>query len=78
MTTWDYLKQIEEAQRIQSADAVFEAARERGHHPPTAGLWNQHDPEIREVVRAVIERAHRDTTPKRSAQINNHAQNLGY
>ncbi len=65
LTTWDYLRQLEEAQRIQSADAVFETARERGRHPPVGGLWNQHDPEIREAVRAVIERAQRDTTPKR-------------
>ena len=34
LTTWDYLRQLEEARRIQSADAVFEAARERGRHPP--------------------------------------------
>lgn len=26
LTTWDYLRQLEEARRIQSADAVFEAA----------------------------------------------------
>lgn len=65
LTTWDYLRQLEEAQRIQSADAVFEAARERGRHPDTGGLWNQHDPEIREAVRTVIERAHRDPSPKR-------------
>lgn len=65
LTTWDYLRQLEEAQRIQSADAVIEAAREKGRHPPTDGLWNQHDPEIRDAVRAVIERAHQDVTPKR-------------
>jgi hypothetical protein len=64
LTTWDYLRQLEEAQRIQSADAVFEAARERGRHPPARELWSQHDPEIREAVRAAIERAHRDS-PKR-------------
>lgn len=65
LTTWDYLCQLEEAQRIQSADAVFEAAREKGRHPPTHELWSQHDPKIRDAVRAVIERAHRDLTPKR-------------
>ena len=66
LTTWDYLRQLEEAQRIQSADAVFAAAREKGRHPSTAGLWEQHDPEIRDAVRSVIERAHRDRTPGRS------------
>ncbi len=65
LTTWDYLRQLEEAQRIQSADAVFAAAREKGRHPPTVDLWNEHDPEIRDAVRAVIERAHRGATPKR-------------
>jgi hypothetical protein len=58
LTTWDYLRQLEEARRIQSADAVFEAARERGRHPPAIDIWSQHDPEIRDAVRAAIERAH--------------------
>jgi hypothetical protein len=58
LTTWDYLRQLEEARRIQSADAVFEAARERGRHPPAVDIWSQHDPEIRDAVRAAIERAH--------------------
>jgi hypothetical protein len=66
LTTRDYLRQLEEAQRIQSADAVFEAAREKGRHPPTHELWSRHDPEIRDAVRAVIEQAHRDSPPKRS------------
>ena len=60
LTTWDYLRQLEEAQRIQSADAVMEAVRETGRHPPQRDLWSGHDPEIRDAVRAVIERAHRD------------------
>lgn len=64
LTTWDYLHQLEEAQRIQSADVVFAAARDRGRNPPAHELWSQHDPEIREAVRAVIEGAHRDS-PKR-------------
>jgi hypothetical protein len=65
LTTWDYLRQLEEAQRIQSAEAVFEAVREAGRHPPTRDLWGQHDPEIQDAVRAVIERTHRDSGPKR-------------
>ncbi len=35
LTTWDYLRQLEEAQRIQSADAVIEAVRAAGRNPPT-------------------------------------------
>jgi hypothetical protein len=60
LTTWDYLRQLEEAQRIQSADAVMAAVREAGRHPPQRDLWSDHDPEIRDAVRAVIERVHRD------------------
>jgi hypothetical protein len=59
LTTWDYLRQLEEAQRIQSADAVMEAVRQAGRNPPRRDLWSEHDPEIRDAVRAVIERAHR-------------------
>jgi hypothetical protein len=35
LTAWDYLRQLEEAHRIQSADAVIEAARAAGRNPPT-------------------------------------------
>jgi hypothetical protein len=35
LATWDYLRQLEEAQRIQSADAVIEAVRAAGRNPPT-------------------------------------------
>jgi hypothetical protein len=64
LTTWDYLRQLEEAQRIQSADAVIEAVRAAGRNPPTLDLLSRHDPEIREAVRAVIERAHRERSPR--------------
>lgn len=60
MTTWDYLRQLEEAGRIQSADAVMEAVRQAGRNPPRRDLWSGHDPDIRDAVRAVIARAHRD------------------
>lgn len=65
LTTWDYLRQLEEAQRIQSADAVIEAVREAGRNPPQRDLWSQHDPEIRDAVRAVIERAREPGERKR-------------
>ncbi len=58
LTTWDYLRQLEQGQRIQSAEAVIATARDRGRNPPVAGLWDRHDPEVRDAVRAAIERAH--------------------
>lgn len=57
LTTWDYLRQLEEAQRIQSAEVVMETVRKAGRNPPRRDLWSDHDPEIREAVRDVIERA---------------------
>jgi hypothetical protein len=54
LTTWDYLRQLEEAQRIQSADAVMQAVLRAGRNPPRRDLWSQHDPETRDAVRAVI------------------------
>lgn len=53
LTTWDYLRLLEETQRIQSADAVLEAVRQAGRNPPKRDLWAQHDPDIREAVRAI-------------------------
>ena len=35
----DYLRQLEEAQRIQLADAVIEAVRAAGRNPPTRETW---------------------------------------
>jgi hypothetical protein len=57
LTTWDYLRQLEEAGRIQSADAVIAAVRAAGRNPPTRDLWSKHDPEIRDAVKAIIDRA---------------------
>jgi len=68
LTTWDYLRQLEQAQRIQSADAVIEAVRKAGRNPPTRDIWGEHDPEIRDAVRAAIERAHRDRSPGNGKQ----------
>ncbi len=58
LTTWDYLRQLEEAQRIQSADAVMEAVREAGRNPSKRDLWSGHDPEIRDAVKSILTRAH--------------------
>ncbi len=65
LTTWDYLVQLEEARRIQSAAAVIEAVRQAGRNPPVRDLWSGHDPEIRDAVRKVIEGARGDAGRKR-------------
>lgn len=65
LTTWDYLRQLEQAQRIQSADAVMEAVKNAGRNVPERDLWSGHDPEIKDAVRAVIERAQREKARKR-------------
>lgn len=65
LTTWDYLRQLEAAGRIQSADAVIDAVREAGRNPPTRDLWSGHAPEIRDAVQAIIARSH--DTPERGA-----------
>jgi hypothetical protein len=65
LSTSDYLKQLEDARRIQSVDAVFEAVRQAGRNPPTRELWGRHDPEIRDAVRAAIEGATRGRPPSR-------------
>lgn len=59
LTTWDYLQQLEVAQRIQSADAVIDAVRAAGRNPPDRNLWSRHDPEIRDAVKAAIAAAGR-------------------
>lgn len=59
LTTWDYLCQLEQAQRIQSADAVMEAVRLAGRNCPKRDLWTDHNPEISDAVRLVIEQAHK-------------------
>jgi len=56
LTTWDYLRQLESARRIQSADGVLDAARERGRQPSVRGLWDGHDAEVQDAVRAILER----------------------
>lgn len=64
LTTWDYLRQLEDAQRIQSADAVIAAVRAAGRNPPIRDLWSHHDPEVRDAVKAVIARARGGGSPE--------------
>jgi hypothetical protein len=67
LTTWDYLRQLEEAQRIQSADAVLEIVREAGRNPPRRDLWSRHDPDIRAAVKAMIQEAHATRSDERAS-----------
>ncbi len=57
LTTWDFLRQLEETQRIQSADAVFDRVREAGRNPVKRDLWSGHDPEVREAVKAILDKS---------------------
>ncbi len=57
LTTWDYLRQLEDAQRIQSADAVIDAVRAAGRTPTTRDLWNDHDPDVRDAVKRILDRS---------------------
>jgi hypothetical protein len=56
LTTADYLRQLEAARRIQSAEAIIDAADLAGHAMPRQELWSALDPALRDAVRAVIER----------------------
>jgi len=60
MTTWDYLRQLEEARRIQSTDAILDAIRENGRNPILRDLWSNHDPEVKDAVKAILERTHKN------------------
>jgi hypothetical protein len=57
LTTSDYLRQLEDARRIQSADQVLQAARQAGLNPSSRDVWSRHDPEVRDAVRAVLDEA---------------------
>ena len=52
--TFDFLRQLEAAQRIQSADAVLAAAQAAGVAIPKRDLFNRHDPEVRDAVMEVL------------------------
>lgn len=54
LTTWDYLIQLKEAQRIQSAAAIMEAVLAEERHPPNRDLFGDQAPEMREAVRQLL------------------------
>lgn len=55
MTTWDYLQCLEDAQRIQSADATLQAVEALGRNAPRRSVWDKHHPDIRDAVRAIVD-----------------------
>lgn len=63
ITTHDLLALLEDQHRIQSADAVLARAREAGRTIKRYTLYQDHPPQVRDAVRDVIERAHRDREP---------------
>jgi len=56
LSTMDFLRLLEEEQRIQSADAVFERALAAGRSPARQEKFAEHDPAVREAVRDVLRR----------------------
>lgn len=54
LTTLDFLMLLEEEQRIQSAQAVFERAIAAGRTPSRAEKFADHDPAVREAVRDTL------------------------
>jgi len=63
ITTHDLLALLEEAHRIQSAASILARAREAGRTIRRYELYREHPEEIRDAVRAVIERAHQRGDP---------------
>lgn len=57
LTTGDFLRQLEAARRIQSADHVLSLVRAAGRTPSERGLWDRHDPQVKDAVRSLLEQA---------------------
>jgi hypothetical protein len=55
ISTMDFLTILESERRIQSAEAVFERALAAGRAPSRASRYAEHDPDIRDAARAVLE-----------------------
>ena len=54
LATVDYLEILERAHRIQSADAVLEAALARGRSASRRSFWSEHDPAIADQIAAIL------------------------
>jgi hypothetical protein len=63
LTTLDFLTLLEEEQRIQSAQAIFDRAVAAGRTPSRAGKFGDHDPAIRDAVRDTLAAVQRDRPP---------------
>ena len=57
MSTMDFLRLLQDARRIQSADAVFDLAGAAGRTPSRAEKFADHDPAIREAIRETLQAA---------------------
>ena len=63
--TWNYLRQLEEAQRIQSAQTIMDMVRQTGRNPSLRDLWSGHGPEVKDAVIAILEQPHQNKPPGR-------------
>ena len=57
MSTMDFLRMLQDARRIQSADAVFDLAGAAGRTPSRAEKFADHDPAIRDAIRETLQAA---------------------
>ena len=60
ISTMDFLKGLEQQQRINSADAVFDRAQAAGRNANRIEKFADHDPEIRDAVRETLASAPRN------------------
>ena len=64
LTTLDFLMLLEEEQRIQSAQVVFERAIIAGRTPSRVEKFGEHDPAVRDAVRETLAAIQRKSPPK--------------
>jgi len=57
ISTMDLLSILEEKMLIQSADAIIERAIENGRTPAKRGYFDDHDEDVRDAVRDIVENA---------------------
>ena len=57
MSTMDFLRMLQDARRIQSADAVFDLAGAAGRTPSRVEKFADHDPAIRDAIRETLQAA---------------------
>jgi hypothetical protein len=62
LTTWDYLRQLEEAAAHPVSRCNHRCCARGRPQPPARDLRSRHDPDIRDAVKAIITGAH-ETKP---------------